>query len=170
MELTDAIAKRHSIRAYTDQPVPRDVILSFINQAHLAPSAGNLQARDFVVVDDPKIKQRLATAARNQDSLTQAAYDIVVCANSQRIATYGCRGTSLYMIQDVAAAVEHILLLAAANGLGACWVGAFDEDQAARILNLPSHIIPQAIIPIGYPAEPGSPHNRHRLMIHWNEW
>jgi nitroreductase len=170
MELTDAIKKRVSIRAYTNHPVPRDIITDIITQAHLAPSAGNLQARDFIIVDDPKIKERLSRAALDQDSLTQASYDIVVCANTQRISTYGCRGTSLFMIQDVAAAVEHILLLATDHGLGSCWVGAFDEDQVSTILNLPDHIIPQAIIPIGHPAENGSPHQRHRLQIHWNEW
>ena len=170
MEVTDAIHQRRSIRAYTNQPLPKDVITNLITLAHLAPSAGNLQARDFIVVDDTAIKERLAAAAYNQMFLTQAPVIIVVCANSQRIANYGARGTSLYMIQDVAAAVEHILLLAVDKGFGACWVGAFDQKKVCAVLNLPSHVIPQAMIPIGVPAEPGNPHQRHRLQLHWNEW
>ncbi len=170
MELSDAIARRVSIRAYQDRPIPKDLITEFIRQAHLAPSAGNLQARDFIVVDNQGVKDQLAAAANHQTFIADAPYIIAVCANTQRIATYACRGTSLYMIQDAAAAVEHLLLLAADHGLGSCWIGAFDDQQVARILDLPSHVIPQALVPIGYPAKPGSPHQRHRLQIHWNEW
>jgi len=170
MELTDAITKRVSIRTYQPTPIPRSLITDLIHAAHLAPSAGNLQAREFIAVDDQRQKEALAQAAYGQTFIAQAACDIVVCADTRRIASYGPRGTHLYMIQDAAAAIEALLLLATDQGLGSCWVGAFNDRHVADALNLPAHLVPQAIVPIGTPAEPGRPHQRRRLQIHWNTW
>jgi nitroreductase len=84
---------------------------------------------------------------------------IVVCADAeQSAARYGSRGRELYCLQDTAAAIEHILLAAVALGLGGCWVGAFDEREAARVLDLPGRHRPVAMLPIGKPA--GSPPTR----------
>jgi nitroreductase len=78
---------------------------------------------------------------------------IVVCADPERSAArYAQRGRELYCLQDTAAAAEHILLAAVALGLGGCWVGAFDESRAAKVLALPRHLRPVAILPIGKPA------------------
>jgi nitroreductase len=89
-----------------------------------------------------------------------------------RISSYGDRGEKLYCIQDSAAAVEHVLLLAVDNGLGACWVGAFDENEVSKILNLPLHVRPVAIIPIGYPKGRVKHTSRidTKILTHHNKW
>lgn len=172
MELKEAIRKRRSVRKFLRKKPSRDTIREILEYANLAPSAGNLQARDFIVVDDEVLKQRLAEAALNQGFLSEAPYDIVVCANLDRIAPYGSRGKELYCLQDCAAAIEHILLLALEYGLAACWVGAFDEDEVVKLLELPRHVKPVAIIAIGYPAEEPEPTPRIKIdkLMHFNRW
>ena len=172
MELEDVIKNRHSIRNFSNKKLPKKVISEILEYAHLAPSAGNLQARDFIIVDDEKQKINLAKASLDQMFMTEAPVNIVVCANLNRVSPYGCRGRNLYCIQDSAAAVEHILLLAVDKGLGACWIGAFDENAVSKILELPPHIRPVAIIPMGYSL--GKTENTSRinmkLLTHFNKW
>ena len=172
MELKDAIKKRHSIRSFSDKKVPLNLIYEMIEFANLAPSAGNLQARDFIIVDQREIKEKLSLAALNQKFIIEAPVNIVVCANLNRISPYGRRGAELYCIQDSAAAVEHILLLVVDNGLGACWISAFNEGEVSKILKLPPYIIPIAIIPVGYPK--GDIEYTSRIdtnqLIHQNNW
>lgn len=172
MNVKDAILNRHSVRSFSEKEVPYDIIYDIILHAHFAPSAGNLQARDFIIVDDPQVKRKLCMAALNQEFLMEAPIDIVVCANLDRIKHYGKRGQELYCIQDSAAAVEHILLLAVEYGLAACWVGAFNESEVKTILGLPSHIRPAAIVPLGYAKDIAEPTARIDIkkLVHKNKW
>lgn len=172
LNVKDAMVNRHSVRSFSEKEVPNNIIYDIILHAHLAPSAGNLQARDFIIVDDPQVKQKLCKAALNQEFLREAPIDIIVCANLDRIKHYGTRGQELYCIQDSAAAVEHILLLAVEYGLATCWVGAFNEKEVKTILGLPDHVRPVAIVPLGYPKGDAEPTARIDIkkLIHKNEW
>lgn len=154
MDLFDVIRDRRSIRSFKSDPVSEAFLRKILEAARWAPSAGNCQARDFILVKDPKIKEALCQAALGQCFIKEAPVDIVVCANEERSAArYGSRGRKLYCILDAAAAAQNILLAVHALGLGACWVGAYNDEAVTQILNLPEGIKPVAIIPIGYPAE-----------------
>ena len=172
MDLKEVIQNRHSVRNFSDTMPPKKIIDEIINYANLAPSAGNLQARDFVTIYDNTIKEKLSTAAFHQKFIVEAPINIVVCANLKRISSYGKRGRELYCIQDASAAVEYILLLAVNNGLDACWVGAFDEKKVTTILNLPSYVRPIAIIPIGYSNKQkiSTPRMDIHVLTHCNHW
>ena len=172
MDLKEAIRNRHSVRDFSDKVLHKKIIDEIIEYANLAPSAGNLQARDFVIIDDNNVKEKLSNAAFNQKFIAKAPINIVVCANLKRISSYGNRGRELYCIQDASAAVEHILLLAVDNGLDACWVGAFDENKVSKILDLPSYVRPIAIIPIGYSNEQrtSTPRIDTNALTHFNHW
>jgi len=172
MELKEAIQQRYSVRSFSDKKVSLDLIYEMIKLANLAPSAGNLQAREFIIVDDFEIKKRMSLAALDQNFIVEAPVNIVVCTHLGRISSYGRRGRELYCIQGSATAIEHILLLAVDNGLGTCWVGAFHENEVSRILNLPPYIIPVAIIPIGYPKGKAVSTSRidTKSLIHLNGW
>lgn len=172
MELKEAIKKRQSVRSFSSKEISKDVIMEILEYANLAPSAGNLQARDFVVVYDKDVKEKLSMAALGQEFVAEAPVDIVVCANLKRISPYGSRGKELYCIQDASAAVEHILLLALEYGLDTCWVGAFDEIKVSEILGLPSYIRPVAIIPIGYANKKEKRTSRMEIdsLVHFNHW
>lgn len=172
MDLIETIQQRHSIRNFSNKEVSLDLIHEIIKLANLAPSAGNLQARDFIIVKDIDIKKKLCIAALDQEFIIQAPVNIVVCANLNRISPYSKRGKELYCIQDSAAAIEHILLLAVYNKLGACWISAFNEIEVSKILNLPPYIRPIAIIPIGYPHGEVDITSRinTKELIHYNGW
>ena len=150
MELTEAIKTRRSVRSFSNKPVDEDTIKQIIELGNLAPSAGNLQPRDFVVVKNQETKEKLTQAALNQKFIAQAPFVIVICANMKRVTPYGNRGHELYTIQDTAAAIQNMLLAVVDFGLASCWVGAFNESMVVDILELPSYIRPVAILPIGY--------------------
>jgi nitroreductase len=155
MDFWQVLENRHSVRRFDPAvDVSAGTVERLLKAAIQAPSAGNRQPWHFYVVRDPAARQGLAAAAFGQDFVAQAPVVIVVCADAeQSAARYRQRGRELYCLQDTAVATEHILLAVVALGLGGCWVGAFDEGQAARVLSLPRQHRPVAILPIGKPME-----------------
>lgn len=154
LDVFEAIKSRRSVRAFTNEDVSEEEVSKLIDAARWAPSAGNIQPWEFIVVRDPEIKRRLSIAALHQTFIEEAPVVIVVCANQMRSGRgYGSRGVNLYCLQDTAAATQNMLLAACALGLASCWVGAFQEEEARRVLNVPNGVRPVAIISIGHPAE-----------------
>jgi nitroreductase len=164
LDVLEAIKGRRSIRAFTNQPVEQKLVKTLIDSARHAPSAGNIQPWEFVVVNNPSVKRQLAVAALNQAFIKEAPVVIVVCANEVMSESgYGSRGKTLYCIQDTAAATQNILLTAYAMGLGTCWVGAFREEEVKQAIGLPDGVRPFAIIPIGHAA--ANPSKRPRRPL-----
>ena len=154
MDVFEAIKNRRSVRAFSNQPVSDKEVEKLIDAARWAPSAGNIQPWQFIIVRDPEIKHGLCKAALDQTFIEEAPVVVVVCADPQRSAKgYGSRGINLYCLQDAAAATQNMLLTAQAMGLATCWVGAFREEEARKVLKIPEGVRPVAIIPIGYAAE-----------------
>ncbi len=171
--LMKIIKERRSIRKFTDEDVPEDLVLKFLEAARWAPSAGDVQDWEFIVIRDKDIKEQLSNAALRQPSVRKAPVVIAVCANQIRASkTYRSRGVNLYCYQDSAAAIQNLLLTIHANGYGAVWVGAFDDKMVAEILKTPDGIRPIALIPIGRPAEHPSPTHRYKLkkVTHLNQY
>ncbi|MFW9795141.1 MAG: nitroreductase family protein, partial [Candidatus Thorarchaeota archaeon] len=132
--------------------------------ASSAPSAGNIQPWEFIIVRDPYQQHELSVAALNQSFIEDAPVAIVVCADQARSEEgYGSRGRDLYCLQDTAAATENLLLAAHAMGLGTCWIGAFDEEMVRKIMKTPKHVKPVAIVPIGYTSQTPKT-RRHRTL------
>jgi nitroreductase len=152
MEIFECIISRHSVREYDKKDVPNELLGQLLEATIHAPSAGNIQPWEFIVVKDKKIKSELADAALKQRHVEEAPVVIVVCADVEKISDkYGERGKNLYCIQDTAAAIENMLLSATSLGLGTCWVGAFEEDKVKTILNIPDKLRPIALITVGFP-------------------
>ena len=171
MEVREAIEKRASIRKYKNTPINKEKIEELLYYANRAPSAGNLQARDFIIVDDDVIKERLAKAAYGQEFIKNAPILVVFCANLRRISPYGERGKKFYCIQDVAASIQNFLLVAFDEGLATCWIGAFDDKKVCNILELSSWIKPVAIVTIGYADEEAKTDRIDiKKLIHYNKW
>jgi nitroreductase len=154
----DQVGKRRSIRAYESTTVDEERIDAILLAIRLAPSAGNLQAYMVVQVEEADTKSALAAAAFGQDFLARAPTVLVFFADSKRSARkYGDRGAALFCVQDATIAAAYAQLAAVSQGLGTCWIGAFDEIQVARVLHAPSGLKPVAILTIGYPAETPQP-------------
>ena len=160
MDFWQVLEERYSVREFDPRAeVSAELVDRLLEAAIRSPSAGNRQPWHFYVVRDAEMRQGLAAAAWGQQFVSQAPVVIVVCADAEQSAErYGPRGRDLYCLQDTASATTHILLAAVALGLGGCWIGAFDERRAARVLGLPQRYRPVAILPIGKPA--GAPLRR----------
>jgi len=152
--LLSIIRKRRSVRKYLKKDLPDFLLDKIFESTRFAPSAGNYQPWEFIVVKSEDMKKDLIAAAYNQNWMIEAPVFIIACVNMRlAAAVYGERGARLYGIQAVACAIENMLLTAESLGLGTCWVGAFSEVVVGRILECPEYVRPCAIITVGYPAE-----------------
>jgi nitroreductase len=161
------IYSRRSIRAFHPDDIPDDTIAQIISAGIWAPTGGNVQPWHFYLVRSQLAKEQLAAAALHQNFISQAPVVIVVCADTDRARSgYKSRGVTLYCLQDTAAAIQNMLLAIHALDLGACWVGAFSEEQVSTLLSLPPYHRPVALVPIGRPAErPGNPGRRKLFEV-----
>lgn len=153
MNIREAIKNRRSIRRFQDTALTADDVDILCEAVIWAPSAGNLQSRRFYFVSNPDLKKRIATVCLGQMFIAVAPLVVVACADYERIRPYRDRGKNLYAIQDVACAVENLMLQAHELGLGSVCVGAFDEDALSGVLNLPLTQRPLAVVPVGHPAQ-----------------
>lgn len=154
MDVFEVIKSRRSIRKYLEAPVESEKLGKILEAGSLAPSAGNLQNWKFIVVTKPEVREKLADAAFQQFWMTSAPIFIVVCADIESTKKfYGIRGERLYSIQNAAAATMNMITVATSEGLGTCWISAFEEDMVKRALNIPDHVRPQVILTLGYPDE-----------------
>jgi nitroreductase len=161
MAIYETIAARKSVRAFQETDVPEEVLLRVLNAARLAPSARNRQEWRFVVVRDPATRLKLAEAANRQRFVGEAPVVIACCAETDGH-LMAC-GQACYPI-DVAIAMDHLSLCAAAEGLGTCWIGAFNEAQVKEILGIPAGVRVVELMPLGYPKDP-APVTKPRLPL-----
>ena len=147
----DPIFARRSIRKYTDRPVSDELVLDLLRAAMAAPSAHNQQPWQFVVVRNRDLLRRLSIAQPYSGMVRNAQVAIVVCGDLSREKSPG------FWVQDCAPATENLLVAATTAGLGAVWTGTYPREERVAnvrsILGLPDHIVPLAVVPIGYPAE-----------------
>ena len=160
MDVMEAIRSRRSVRAYRDAGVEEAKLQAVLEAARLAPSAKNRQEWRFVVVRDPETRQKLSAAANGQQFVAQAPVVIAACSTNGEY-TMSC-GNSAAQI-DVAIAVDHMTLKAVEEGLGTCWIGAFQQDEAREILGLPKDANIVALLTLGYPAE--EPPSKSRKIL-----
>lgn len=169
MDVMDAIIQRESVRSYKSTPVEDSKLKLLLEAARLAPSASNRQEWRFVVVTDKKIRQKLMAAAANQRFVAEAPVVIVACAQTDNHVMM-C-GQPCYPI-NVAIAVDHITLKAVEEGLGTCWIGAFDEKAVQDILQIPPEIRVVSLLTVGYPQKLRSKKTRKKLdeIVKYEYW
>jgi len=153
MDILKAVKERRSVRDFQKKTIPDELVDKLIEALIWAPSAGNLQARKFYFIKNDHIKKKIAAAALNQNFIADAPLVIVGCTDSRISYKYGERGVHLFSIQDVALSIMGMMLVAYENGLGSVWVGAFREENISMVLDMPKHLRPVAIVPVGYPSK-----------------
>ncbi len=157
VELLEIIGTRQSDRTYINKPVERSIIETILEAARLAPSACNAQPWYFVVADDPELKTKLAKAASAKligmnTFLDQAP---VIIAMVREKANFESRigGTIKdkdYSLIDNGIAAGYLCLQAAAEGVGTCMIGWFNEKEVKRVLGIPSGKRVELLISLGY--------------------
>lgn len=169
MDVRKAIQTRQSIRAYDPREVEEDKLERVLDSGRLSPSAGNRQERRFVVVRNARIRQLLSEAAKNQKFVAEAPVVIAACSVETEY-VMAC-GQPAYSI-DTAIAVDHMTLQTVEEGLGTCWIGAFDEKKVKEILNIPDSVRVVQLLALGYPSAVQSPRSRKSLkeVVMWEKW
>jgi nitroreductase len=154
VEFGRVVKQRRMCREYTDQYVSDEQVERILDLAMRYPSAGHTQPQEFIVIRDQGVKDGLYRAALEQEYVSEAPVVIAVVSDTARSAeVYGRRGIEFYSIIDGAFASMLILLAAVDEGLGAAFVGAFDDGEVSRVLSLPRHVRPIGLISIGHCAE-----------------
>src|SRR5215213_6840504 len=151
MDLEMVVKKRRMCRKFLDRDVPQEKSDRILDLASRYPSAGHTEPQEFIVVHNRRVKEDLAHAALDQMFVAQAPLVIVVVSDVRRSARrYGERGIRFFTIIDGAFVAMLILLAVVEEGLGACFVGSFYDEEVQRVLGLPQDVRPIGIIPIGY--------------------
>jgi len=151
MNVMEAILIRRSVRAYDPRPIPAEVMQRMKDALRLAPSACNYQPWTFVLAAEAELKADLGKAARGQMFVADAPIIVIAVGYPDRaFKSMGGRGNSVDV--DLAIAMDHLTLAAAADGLGTCWIGAFDESAVKRLIRAPEETKVVAMTPLGYPA------------------
>ena len=147
----NSIIQRRSIRKYTDQKLTRDQVNEIIKAGMYAPSAGNSQPWEFIVVDDKNIFSEIMKIHKYSRMLQTASHAVIICANLDRELFKG------YFPQDCGACAQNMLLQTQEMGLGGVWLGIYPEkdriEAFTNIFSLPENIIPFGVIVLGYPNE-----------------
>ena len=153
MDFGTVVKRRRMCRSYSDRDVPQEKLDRILDLACRCPSAGHTEPQEFVVVRDRWVKEALARAALGQMFVAQAPLVIAVVSDTRRSARrYGARGVHFYSIID-GAFVAMLILLAAEEGLGACFVAAFHDREVQEVLGLPPDVRPIGLVPVGYCVE-----------------
>jgi nitroreductase len=165
-------ASRSSVREYDDEPLAEEDVSYILRCAGTAPSAGNLEAWDVIVVTDEATRGSLAEAAFSQEHVERAPVIFVVCSNYVRsMSRYGERGI-LYGLEDATIACTYMMLAAHAKNLHSCWTGAFDDNEVREILDLPQHIRPVSLLAVGKGHAPAQHTDRMAIgeHVHRETW
>ena len=169
MDFRDLIEQRFSVRSYRPDPVEDEKLVRVLNAARLAPSAANRQPYQFLVVHTEGRRAEIQHIY-NRDWFPEAPIIIFACGLTDE-AWRRDDGKS-YVDIDVSIAMDHLILAAANEGLGACWIGSFDEEAVRAILGIPDRVRIVAITPLGYPAIAAEPKERKSLeeLVRYEEW
>jgi len=159
MDFYEVARTRRSVRSYRPNPIPKEVLNRVLEAVRIAPSGSNRQPWKFIMVQDEALKQKMVSACNNQDFIAEAPLVVVACGSNIQYDRGGYMG-DMSMLVDVTIAFTHLVLAARAEGLGTCWIGAFQNEAVKKLLNVPEEFNVVAITPLGYSSgeaftEPG---------------
>lgn len=167
MNLYDAIDARFSAREYHAEEIEEGILRRIVDAARHAPSACNRQPWHFIIIRDHQLIPQLFPEERH--AWLRTAPVILVACSLPANAWVRTNDQKNHADIDLAIAMEHIMLAATAEGLGSCWICAFDPTLARKVLSLPAELNPVAITPLGHSNAPYREHQRKELddIITW---
>ncbi|MCL5036418.1 MAG: nitroreductase family protein [Chloroflexi bacterium] len=165
----EAIMNRRSIRKYTGEKVSEDMVRDLLKAAMAAPSAGNEQPWQFIVITDRRLLDEIPKYHQYSKMIAEVNVAILVCGDLSLEKHKG------FWVQDCSASTQNILLAARDMGLGTVWLGIYPVEERmkgiGKLFGLPEHVVPLSLIPIGFPDEEKHPSDRFdESRIHYNKW
>jgi nitroreductase len=169
MELFETIMQRRSVRKYKDLSVSDEDFQKIMAAAMMAPSAGNAQPWQFIVIRSPETRKKVAEINPYAAMAMTAPVGVLVCGDLSLEKYPG------YWVQDCSAATQNMLLAAHGLGLGAIWTGVYPIEERViafkKLLNLPEQVIPLGYIAIGHPDQENKPQSRYKEeRLHQEKW
>lgn len=155
MDVFEAIRTVLAVRSYRPDPVPEEVIARIVEAGRLSASSMNKQPWHFVVVDDRAVLQQLAPLAKTGPYIAEAPLAIAVAVEKD----------SRFGVSDGSRAVQSMVLAAWAEGVGSNWVGFGGMEEVARLLSIPAAYEILAVVPFGYPTDPGGKGEKKRKPL-----
>jgi len=157
MDFYRVVENRHSVRGYTDRAIPTDALKRIGDAVSLAPTACNLQPFEVLVVLNDELRARIAQVY-TRDWLKNAPA-IAVAIGDVDAAWKRVEGDSIIDV-DMGIVMEHFVLAAQAEGLGTCWICAYDRSKMDAVMGLSGSKTVVAVTPLGYPANVKSASDR----------
>lgn len=169
MNTLEAIETRRSIRKFKDKKIEKNILEEILKAGMYAPSAYNEQPWHFIVIDDRKLLEEIPNFHNHANMCKNAPIAVLICADINE------KKTEDLWLLDCTAATQNIMLAAHEKNIGSVWVGVYFRqnyiDGFRKLLNLPKHIIPISLIPMGYPdQEIKKPDRFKKDRIHYNSF
>ena len=176
------IMQRKSVRSYTSDTIPTEVMDKLLRAAVAAPSGMDIRPWHLVVMTDKSVYDELFGNNFNMGKFKQAAAVVIFCADTtvtrpprENPDAPAVTQPNRIWRDDMGACTENFLLAAEACGLGAVWTACYpfteQMEPVAKYLNLPGNIVPYCIVPVGYPAGDEQPKDKwDETRIHYNRW
>ncbi len=169
MNVLEAINSRRSIRKFTGEIISDQNLKTVLKAGFQAPSAHNFQPREYIVIKDAEVLEKIARFHKYAKMLPEAGCAIIVCGDKTKQNETG------FLVSDCSASIQNMLLAAHGLALGAVWCGLYPKDVLTKpmtdILNLPEHIIPIGMIGLGVPdTDPKTIDRYDENKVHYNKW
>jgi FMN reductase [NAD(P)H] len=183
MDLYQIIMQRRSVRNFTNQPIPQELINQLLDAANNAPSGGNIQPVSVITVQEPANREKLARIVGNQPWVKNAPLSMIFCLDFNRIKRWAVLNNTefkgdqallhfLISYADVMCAAQSVVLLAESLGLGSVYVGTIQSvmDQAREAFSIPAYVLPLMVLSLGYHrSRPHTIPKLHRDVITHSE-
>jgi nitroreductase len=171
MDFEKLIHARYSCRHYSDKDLEEGLLEKVLEAGRLAPTAANRQPFQIIVIQT-KDQGEALLKIYPKDWFIQPPFVLGVCIEPEIGWTRKKYDNQSYAVVDAAIVVDHITLQASDIGLGTCWIGDFNPQEAREFLNLPEGVEPVAFTPLGYPLDHPVPKKRKSLedLVRYDTW
>lgn len=163
----ETIFNRKSVRKYTERPVDKEMLETLVRAGMAAPSSRDRRPWEFIIVTDRNLLDTMGDGLPLARMLKETKQAIIVCGDT-------IKSNNAWQL-DCSAAAQNVLLAAESMGLGAVWTAAYPYPERMKVvrdaLQLPEHIVPLTVIPIGYPVGMEKTKDKfNKKQMHYNGW
>ncbi|MBC8552612.1 MAG: nitroreductase family protein [Candidatus Brocadiales bacterium] len=165
MSCINQLLSRRSVRKFKKEPVADEIIQNILEAGRLAPSATNVQPWHFIMLRKQEAKEACSFQGFNGWTSDSDFIIVGVYKPSQPMMDH-------YALMDVTIALQNMVIAGALQGVGSCWIGAWDDTKLRSVIGLPSDYKIVGLVPFGIPDGVPSQPNKKPLenIVHYEKW